>query len=51
MTLRFILGFVIGVMLGASIALAVAPQSGAATRHQVWGQVKERARRHNGDEP
>ncbi len=50
MTVRFILGFFIGFLLGASVALAVAPQPGAATRHQVWEQVKERARRNNGGE-
>ena len=50
MTIRFILGVLIGFMLGASIALAIAPQPGAVTRHQVWEQVKERARRDNGGE-
>ncbi len=45
MTLRFILGFLIGVLLGASLALAFAPQPGAATRQQLWGKVKERSHR------
>lgn len=44
MSIRFLLGFVIGFMLGASIALALAPQPGAATRHQLWEKVKERTR-------
>lgn len=30
MSLRFILGFIIGVVVGASIALVLAPQSGKA---------------------
>lgn len=47
MSIRFILGFIIGVMLGASVALAFAPQPGAATRQQVWEKVKERTRRNN----
>ncbi len=45
MSLRFILGFVIGLMLGASVALAFAPQPGTDTRHQLWEKVRERARR------
>ena len=49
MTIRFILGFVIGLMLGASIALALAPQPGATTRQQIWGKVRERPHRDAGD--
>jgi len=48
MTVRFILGFLVGFLLGASIALAFAPQPGTDTRHRLWDQVKERAR-HNGE--
>jgi gas vesicle protein len=50
MTFRFLFGFLIGVILGASIALALAPQPGAETRHQLMDKVKERARRGDGDE-
>jgi gas vesicle protein len=39
------LGFVIGLMLGASFALAFVPQSGAATRKQLWEKVREQSRR------
>ncbi len=46
MSIRFILGFLIGFMLGASVALAFAPQPGAATRQQLWEKVKERTHRH-----
>jgi gas vesicle protein len=45
MKLRFILGFAIGLMLGASFALAFVPQSGAATRKQLWEKVREQGRR------
>ncbi len=50
MTFRFILGFLIGVMLGASIAMALAPQPGAETRHQLMDKVRERTRRDDGGE-
>ena len=49
MSIRFILGLLIGVMLGMSIALAFAPQPGVDTRHQLWQKVRERARRNNGE--
>lgn len=49
MTIRFILGFLVGFMLGASVALALAPQPGTATRQQLWEKVKERSRRNNGE--
>lgn len=42
MTIRFILGFLIGLLLGASIALAFAPQPGEHTRHRLWQKVRER---------
>ena len=49
MTIRFILGFIIGLMLGASIALTLAPQPGATTRQQIWEKVRERPHRDAGD--
>jgi len=45
----FILGFIIGLMLGASIALTLAPQPGATTRQQIWEKVRERPHRDAGD--
>ena len=50
MTIRFILGLLIGIALGASLAMALAPQPGAATRQQLWEKVKERAQRSTADE-
>ena len=49
MKIRFVLGILVGMMLGASMALAFAPQPGVATRQQLWVKVKERASR-NSDE-
>jgi hypothetical protein len=43
MTIRFILGLVVGFMLGTSIALTVTPDP-AATRRQLWETVRERRR-------
>ena len=43
MTIRFILGLMIGMLVGASFALAIAPQGGAATRQQLWEKATERA--------
>jgi gas vesicle protein len=48
--MRFILGFLIGLIVGASIALAFAPQPGTETRQKVWEQVKERASRQGGEQ-
>ncbi|MCH8849429.1 MAG: YtxH domain-containing protein [Chloroflexi bacterium] len=45
MSIRFLLGFLIGAALGASVALAVAPQPGAAVRQRLWDQVAKRTRR------
>lgn len=50
MTIRFILGLLIGIALGASLAMALAPQPGAATRQQLWEKVRERAQRSTADE-
>jgi hypothetical protein len=43
MTIRFILGLVVGFMLGTSIALTVTPDP-ASTRRQIWETVRERRR-------
>ncbi len=45
MKIRFILGLMFGLMLGGSVALALAPQPGSVTRQRLWEQVRERARR------
>lgn len=42
MSIRFILGLVIGLSIGASVALALAPQGGAATRQQLWEKATDR---------
>ncbi len=42
MTIRFLLGLIIGLLVGASFALALAPQGGAATRQQLWDKASER---------
>ena len=44
MSIRFLVGFIIGAALGASVALAGAPQPGAAVRQQLWDQVAKRMR-------
>ncbi len=44
-SIRFIVGFLFGFLLGASVALAFAPQPGTLTRQQLWERVKDRARR------
>ena len=43
MSIRFVLGLVIGLCIGASVALALAPQGGAATRQQLWEKATDRA--------
>jgi hypothetical protein len=43
MTIRFILGIVVGFMLGTSIALTVTPDP-RATRRQLWETILERRR-------
>lgn len=42
--MRFLLGFTLGLLIGASIALAFAPQPGVETRTKVLSKVRERAR-------
>ena len=49
MKMRFLMGFLFGMMLGASVALAFAPQPGTRTRQQLWERVRDRAHR-NGDD-
>jgi gas vesicle protein len=43
--MRFFLGFVLGLLIGASIALAFAPQPGVETRTKVLTKVRERGSR------
>ena len=43
--MRFLVGFLLGMMIGASIALALAPQPGNETRSIVLERVRQRARR------
>ncbi len=43
MSIRFILGLIIGLSIGATIALALAPQGGAATRQQLMERAMNRA--------
>lgn len=45
MTIRFVFGLIIGLLVGASFALAIAPQGGAATRQQLWDKAAERVGR------
>ena len=42
MSIRFILGLLVGLSLGATIALALAPQGGAATRQQIMEKAMNR---------
>lgn len=42
MSVRFILGLLIGMAIGAAVALALAPQGGTATREQLIEKAKER---------
>ena len=43
--MRFLVGFLLGVLIGASIALALAPQPGRETRSAVIERVRQRAQR------
>jgi hypothetical protein len=43
MTIRFIVGLVVGFMLGTSIALTVTPDP-SVTRRQLWETIQERRR-------
>jgi gas vesicle protein len=42
MRLRFILGLLIGMMLGASVGLALVPHPGIVTRQRLWERGKTR---------
>ena len=42
MTIRFIVGFMFGASLAATVVLALAPQPGYATRRQLLQKVRER---------
>jgi hypothetical protein len=44
MKLRFILGLLIGMMLGASIGLALVPHPGIVTRQRLWERGRARLR-------
>jgi len=46
--MRFVVGFLLGILVGASIGLVLAPQPGSQTRSIVVERVKQRARR-NGE--
>ena len=48
--MRFLLGFMLGLLIGASIALAFAPQPGVETRTKVVSKVRERANRRHQEE-
>lgn len=41
MSMRFILGLLIGMAIGASIALAIAPQGGESTRKEILRKAKD----------
>jgi gas vesicle protein len=47
--MRFILGFLLGMLVGASIALALAPQPGSETRGVIIERVRERRARRHGE--
>jgi gas vesicle protein len=47
--MRFLVGFLLGIIIGAFIALAAAPQQGSETRSIIMERVRQRARR--GEEP
>ena len=42
MVVRFFIGFLLGLMVGASIGLAFAPEPGVRTRAKVMEKMKER---------
>jgi len=43
--MRFLVGFLFGMLIGAFIALALAPQPGSETRGVIIERVRQRARR------
>jgi gas vesicle protein len=42
MAVRFFIGFLLGFMIGASVALAFAPEPGERTRAKWMGRMRER---------
>ena len=44
--MRFVLGFVLGLLIGGSIALALAPQPGTETRAKIIERVRARRAAH-----
>jgi gas vesicle protein len=42
MRLRFIFGMLIGMVLGASIGLALVPHPGIVTRQRLWERARSR---------
>jgi gas vesicle protein len=47
--MRFLVGLLLGMLIGAFIALALAPKPGSETRNIIAERVRQRARR--GEEP
>lgn len=47
--MRFILGFLLGMLVGASIALALAPQPGNETRGIILERVRQRRAQRHGE--
>jgi gas vesicle protein len=43
--MRFLVGFLLGMLIGAFIALALAPQPGSETRNIIVERVRQRSRR------
>jgi gas vesicle protein len=42
MVVKFFIGFLLGLIIGASVGLAFAPEPGARTRAKVMERMKER---------
>ena len=42
MSIRFVIGLLIGLTIGASVALALAPKGGAETRQELWQKARDR---------
>ena len=45
MAMRFLFGFFLGFLIGATLALALAPQPGIETRARVIERMRERTRK------
>jgi gas vesicle protein len=48
MAMRFLFGFFLGFLIGATLALALAPQPGIETRARVIERMRERAHKDAG---